>query len=124
MEAKLQESLKIYRVQLNEPTIHEKELVPHVGGVPTYETKGMFQGTEEVDGILHNRRIYKSALEIPFISIEDGTRVLKIYSLSKNKEEIKQEMLDYMTSYYNSCNDNRITASIEEEQTIETIERW
>jgi hypothetical protein len=124
MEAKQQEFLRIFRVYLDDPTISSICLIPHEGGAPKYETGNMFQGKEDVFGVEHNRRVYKSSLDKPFITVEDDRRVLKMYSLSDNKDKAKQTLIDYMSTYYEDRTDSRVTESAEEEQTIEALEKW
>lgn len=54
-----------------------------------YETPNMFQGIEILKGVSHNRRILKNEMNIPFITVEDNIRMVKMYTLNNDVNMIK-----------------------------------
>lgn len=125
MEVNSQRLLRLFKIALNgdaDEIVKVNNLEPHPAEAnKKYETPAMFQGLEEDVP----RRIYKAHLDKPFITTDDGFRVLKVATL-KPKEydrESVQSMLDFARTYYDDNTDIRITESCEEETAIICLEK-
>lgn len=89
-------------------------LLPHGDKNRQYETVNMFQGIEIISGNEHNRRIHKAEMETPFVTINEGIQIMKLYTLDSSVVAAKSKIKTALTELNRVNSKSRLDQEIGE----------